>query len=68
MIIIFVFQEFFAHNKWCNAMLQIYLHHLYNLDLLEETVILNWHANSGVHEDYVVESQKKLLREMVRLK
>ncbi|XP_031572968.1 translation initiation factor eIF-2B subunit epsilon-like [Actinia tenebrosa] len=58
-------EEFFALNKWCNAMLQIYLNHLYNVDLLEETVILSWHANPGVHDDHVVESQKKLLRERV---
>ncbi|KAK3711933.1 hypothetical protein QZH41_009445 [Actinostola sp. cb2023] len=58
-------EEFFAHNKWCNAMLQVYLHHLYNEDVLDETVILHWHANPDTHDDQVVESQKTQLREMV---
>jgi hypothetical protein len=48
-------------------MLQVYLHHLYTLDILDESVILNWHAKPGIHDDYIVESQKTKLREMVRL-
>lgn len=46
-------------------MLQIYLHVLYNEDILDEAVILNWHSNPGNHDDHIVESQKKPLREMV---
>ena len=48
-------------------MLQVYLHHLYNHDILEEAVILRWHDNPGTHDDYAVESQKTQLREMVIL-
>ncbi|XP_048578779.1 translation initiation factor eIF-2B subunit epsilon isoform X2 [Nematostella vectensis] len=57
-------EDFFLDNAWCRDTLQVCLHLLYEMDVLDETVILHWHAHPGPsNDDQAMEEQKRDLRQ-----
>ncbi|EDO32039.1 predicted protein [Nematostella vectensis] len=57
-------QDFFLDNAWRRDTLQVCLHLLYEMDVLDEAVILHWHAHPGPsNDDQAMEEQKRDLRQ-----
>ncbi|CAH3018109.1 unnamed protein product [Porites evermanni] len=59
-------EEFFLQAMWAAPVSQIFLHYLYDKEILEESVILQWFSrkSTGV-EDSGLEPQRKHLRQQI---
>ena len=51
---------------WAAPVSQIFLHYLYDKEILEESVILQWFSRKSTVEDSGLEPQRKHLRQQVR--
>ena len=60
-------QEFFVQAMWAAPLCQAFLHLLYDKEILEEQMILQWYSRkSAGGEDSGFELQRKQLRQQVR--
>lgn len=59
-------EEFFVQAMWAAPLCQTFLHLLYDKDILEEPMILQWYSRKHVGgEDGGLEPQRKQLREQI---
>lgn len=57
-------EEFFLHAMWAASMFQAFLHMLYDKEVLDESVILQWYSHKG--GDVIgLETQRKQLRQQI---
>ena len=60
-------QEFFVQAMWVAPLCQTFLHLLYDKEILEEPIILQWYSRKHAGgEDSGFEQQRKQLRQQVR--
>lgn len=64
--VLYATEEFFVQAMWASPLCQTFLHLLYDKEILEEALILQWYSRKPTGgEDGSFEPQRKLLRQQI---